>query len=489
MVTSNGDLHISYYAVNIPREDFIDVTGVIISINNISYTWNPSPVYCYGFDMYLGDAPSDMMINPQDPTSYSFHSWYVYKSQDTIMITENEEGWCTGCKFGVVMRTQNETHWTVTADLMYTPFMLQPNTPKTGRLAPFVGGVHTYFYLYQKEYHPVTITVVRASVTDPHIVLYVSTLPNASVTNHMWSDSTLGDNTADVKLSRDHPNYCGNCKYYIGVYYLDDEKEGTDISITVSVDCTENSCAVCKDGFDPSTDCMQCLPGYYGENCSKCPDCNHGSCNDGKTGNGRCVCNEGWGPAEQCTQCLEGYWGLSCEACPSCHNHGKCDDGFHGTGNCVCDTNFDQRIDCENCIPGYYGEKCSDICPSSNDYVCSNHGVCNDGTLGNGYCKCNEGFTGIKCDTLYTEDRCNPHCGVDQGACDEDKAVCVCLKGYTGKDCGDSGNTSRMVFYMTLLCVVIVIALVVAVLCIVKFPKKPSKKHSPTSTDPLLNSP
>lgn len=57
MVTSNGDLHISYYAVNIPREDFIDVTGVIISINNISYTWNPSPVYCYGFDMYLGDAP------------------------------------------------------------------------------------------------------------------------------------------------------------------------------------------------------------------------------------------------------------------------------------------------------------------------------------------------------------------------------------------------------------------------------------------------
>lgn len=292
-----------------------------------------------------------------------------------------------------------------------------------------------------------------------------------------------------MKLSRDHPNYCGNCKYYIGVYYLDDEKEGTDISITVSVDCPENSCAVCKDGFDPSTDCMQCLPGYYGENCSKCPDCNHGSCNDGKTGNGRCVCNEGWGPAEQCTQCLEGYWGLSCEACPSCHNHGKCDDGFHGTGNCVCDTNFDQRIDCENCIPGYYGEKCSDICPSSNDYVCSNHGVCNDGTLGNGYCKCNEGFTGIKCDTLYTEDRCNPHCVVDQGACDEDKAVCVCLKGYTGKDCGDSGNTSRMVFYMTLLCVVIVIALVVAVLCIVKFPKKPSKKHSPTSTDPLLNSP
>lgn len=489
MVTANGDVHISYYAVNIPREDFIDVTGVIITLSNITYTWNSSPSYCYGFNLYLGEASTNMMINPQDPTSYVFNNWYAYKSQDTIVITENEEGWCIGCKFGVVMRTQNETSWTLSAELQYTPFMLQPNTQKTGLLAPFVGGIHTYFYLYQKEYHAVTISVVRAAVSDPHIVLYVSTLPNASITNHMWSDSTLGDNMADVELTRDHPYYCNNCKYYIGIYFLDEEKEGNDVSVTVSVGCPEDSCLVCKDGFDPSTDCLQCLPGYYGSNCTKCSDCNHGKCNDGKTGDGKCVCNEGWGPAGLCTQCLEGYWGLSCEACPSCHDHGKCDDGFRGTGLCVCDNHFDQRINCEDCISGYFGEGCAGICPMSSGSVCSGHGVCRDGLLGNGSCKCNEGFVGIKCDTLYSDDRCNPHCVVDRGACDEEKAVCVCYDGFTGNDCGSTGNKSWMIMFMTLLGIVVVIALVVATVCIVKIPKKPGKKRSPKPTDSLLNSP
>lgn len=93
--------------------------GVVITLSNITYTWNPGPIYCFGFDMYLGAVPGRLFINPKDPSTYTFYKEYRYLMQDQIIITEKEEGFCAGCQFGVVMRTQNETQWTLTSHLLY----------------------------------------------------------------------------------------------------------------------------------------------------------------------------------------------------------------------------------------------------------------------------------------------------------------------------------------------------------------------------------
>lgn len=41
----------------------------------------------------------------------------AYKTSESFVLTENEEGWCTDCTFGFSIRTTNETQWTVTAEL------------------------------------------------------------------------------------------------------------------------------------------------------------------------------------------------------------------------------------------------------------------------------------------------------------------------------------------------------------------------------------
>ena len=347
--------------------------------------------------------------------------------------------------------------------LLVAPFILQPNQRKTGRLNPFTGGVHSYFYLHQKEYRPLTITLTRGSNTDPHIVLYVSTRPEASIDNHFWSDSTLGDGVADVVIDNAHPAYCEDCNYYVGVYYLEDEVEGPENTINLEVTCPDNVCVVCKDGFDPSTNCKTCLPGFYGQECTKCPNCNHGKCDDGQTGSGICICDEGWGPAETCSECLSGFWGLNCDVCPDCHMNGDCNDGLHGTGKCICDEHFDERVDCEDCIKGYYGKKCTDMCPATEDKICSGHGMCNDGVAGSGWCTCDDNYVGMKCDTLYDNDKCSPHCVTDHGACDEDLGICICKIGFEGKDCGkDKGDIYLIISIVS----VVAFAVVLTLLCI-----------------------
>lgn len=341
------------------------------------------------------------------------------------------------------------------------PFILQPNQRKTGRLNPFTGGVHSSFYLYQKEYRPVTITLTRESDNDPHLILYVSTQPEASVSNHFWSDSTLGDGVADVVLDIGHPAYCENCKYYIGVYYLEDEVEGPENTIHLDINCPDDVCVVCKEGFDPSAQCKTCLPGYYGPGCKKCPDCNHGTCDDGIAGTGTCRCNQGWGPADTCSECLPGYWGLNCDACPNCHMNGSCNEGLHGTGKCMCDENFDDRIDCADCIPGFYGKQCKNMCPAVEDKICGGHGICNDGQAGSGWCTCQDNYVGLKCDTLFENDKCKPHCVANHGACDEELGVCVCKSGYEGKDCGrDKADIYLFVSIVTVIGFAIILAVI-----------------------------
>ncbi|KAJ3603397.1 hypothetical protein NHX12_031139, partial [Muraenolepis orangiensis] len=49
------------------------------------------------------------------------------------------------------------------------------------------------------------------------------------------------------------------------------------------------------------------------------------------------------------------------------------------------------------CCPGYYGHQCSP-CPGDEDRQCSAHGLCQDGNLGDGECRCYEGFHGTACE-------------------------------------------------------------------------------------------
>ena len=53
-----------------------------------------------------------------------------------------------------------------------------------------------------------------------------------------------------------------------------------------------------------------CAQGFYGKNCeNECPNCGeHGSCNDGVTGDGSCICEKGY-YGDNCVDCTKGVEG------------------------------------------------------------------------------------------------------------------------------------------------------------------------------------
>lgn len=368
---------------------------------------------------------------------------------------------------------------------------MRPNVPKTGNLKAFTGGIETYFYLHQSEYREVEVAVQRVNEKDPNVVLYVSTSPHASITNHFWTDSTQADSRAEIELTHDHPQFCTDCYYYIGIYYMDEVQEDDDTELTVSVNCPDNVCLTCdKEGLDPAKSCKECLPGYYGEDCQLCPDCNHGTCSDGKQGSGQCLCDDGWGPEGKCNDCIENHYGLQCLACESCNGHGICDAGLKGTGECKCDTNFDSRTRCENCAHGYFGLTCEGECLKTANGVCDNHGLCDDGMTGDGHCKCENGRVGLKCDTEYDKDACNPHCNSEGGGCDEEKGVCVCYDGYSGKDCSGSSNI-WITISISLMLVIIIIVVIFVVMKVSALGKVKQRRTPKTNShkESLLSNP
>ncbi|CAN9512050.1 unnamed protein product [Ophioblennius macclurei] len=130
--------------------------------------------------------------------------------------------------------------------------------------------------------------------------------------------------------------------------------------------------------------------------------------------------------------CCPGYYGHECFKCPGevdswCFNHGVCQDGSHGNGECRCYEGFHGTA-CEDCEPGRYGVNCSSKC------VCS-HGKCDDGLAGSGKCLCDKGWKGSTCSLEIKDDACG-------GACDENAncitgpngqaAACLCAAGYEG---------------------------------------------------------
>ncbi|XP_052781567.1 stabilin-2-like isoform X2 [Mya arenaria] len=98
--------------------------------------------------------------------------------------------------------------------------------------------------------------------------------------------------------------------------------------------------------------------------------------------------------------CCEGYFGLNCSDCPGgpetpCHGHGVCSDGSRGNGTCTCEPKF-IGLDCNTCIEGWAGKNC-DIDKSSCGYKnggCDVNAVCSQNATGAISCVCDAGYNG-----------------------------------------------------------------------------------------------
>ncbi|KAM8913550.1 stabilin-1 [Spinachia spinachia] len=130
--------------------------------------------------------------------------------------------------------------------------------------------------------------------------------------------------------------------------------------------------------------------------------------------------------------CCPGYYGHECFKCPGgvgswCSNHGECQDGNLGNGECRCFEGFHGTA-CEDCEPGRYGVTCSSKC------AC-NHGKCEDGLAGSGKCVCYKGWKGASCSIEIKDDACGGGCDENANCVTGPKgsaAACVCVAGYEG---------------------------------------------------------
>ncbi len=85
--------------------------------------------------------------------------------------------------------------------------------------------------------------------------------------------------------------------------------------------------------------------------CAPC-NCQNGTCNEGKSGDG------------QCSACAEGYFGENCAKAITC-KHGVASQGLSGTGLCIsCEDGFTDE-NCSTCTPGLFGENCA-LCTRPN---------------------------------------------------------------------------------------------------------------------------
>lgn len=106
-------------------------------------------------------------------------------------------------------------------------------------------------------------------------------------------------------------------------------------------------CLVCDKGFDPDTNCLECSSAYYysaeDDICLACDGITlinrtwvscygNGICDINN--NGKCICNDGFDINTQCKECLPGRYSDQCLKCPglienetiSCDGHGICND-------------------------------------------------------------------------------------------------------------------------------------------------------------------
>eukprot|EP01060_Flectonema_neradi_P037644 TRINITY_DN763_c0_g1_i3.p1 TRINITY_DN763_c0_g1~~TRINITY_DN763_c0_g1_i3.p1 ORF type:complete len:2503 (+),score=411.34 TRINITY_DN763_c0_g1_i3:95-7603(+) len=224
--------------------------------------------------------------------------------------------------------------------------------------------------------------------------------------------------------------------------------------------CLSTGCHCYQDevlGYWEAPDCLTCSPSYGGPYCrDSCPTyfsepCNgHGVC---QTGSQKvqpfCICDPNW-TGSACDDCIGNFYGYNCDQlCPSscktqCYN--KNERKRTGTG-CVCPSNKarDSNGTCSGCLPGYYAAVVDGDC----DYkcTCSAQGVCN----ATGYCDCQIGFYGPRCDLTCKSDCLgffNGQCSWSNNDCQPNTTClsscvhgdcngtnCLCNYGWTGPNC------------------------------------------------------
>ncbi len=185
-----------------------------------------------------------------------------------------------------------------------------------------------------------------------------------------------------------------------------------------SSDKTKPSICECAAGFDPDKNCTDCLTNHFGARCDPCTVIggkicsNHGFCNDGIKGNGKCTCASSW----------------TGEIC----NKSNCPAGYDPKEKCQkCLPGFDPNKDCNDCLPTFYGENCDGRCPGLitagvMEVPCNAMGICNDGKgpkEGLGTCECNAGVTGADCS------------GCDGNHTNPANDCRDCIEGFVGADC------------------------------------------------------
>ncbi|XP_059150258.1 latent-transforming growth factor beta-binding protein 1-like [Physella acuta] len=188
---------------------------------------------------------------------------------------------------------------------------------------------------------------------------------------------------------------------------------------------------LCPKGQNVSSDlstCIDCLDGYYGDNCKEMCPCNKNNTKNCEKINGVCECLQGW-KGSNCEidvdECLENASLCLTKPRSHCVNIG-------GTYKCDCDTGYIQTTglsgeQCTECGTGLYGEGCTKPCQcvSENTEHCSNV---------DGACTCKQGWRGDHCqididECVLAPNLCemtpHTHCLNTDGS-----FQCVCNTGY-----------------------------------------------------------
>ncbi|TNM89185.1 hypothetical protein fugu_005440 [Takifugu bimaculatus] len=166
-----------------------------------------------------------------------------------------------------------------------------------------------------------------------------------------------------------------------------------------------NGTCICEEGFSGFA-CQDCAkPNFYGKNCDKECDCEHGVCNTGSEGDGQCLCQPP-------------YSGPRCDRvtteCSNCKPYSYCKEEREATF-------------CE-CLPGYRktaNGKCGSVCSAKDCHV-------------NGQCSIKDSKVSCSCKQDYEGNGkiCIPinPCSKDNGGCPFNSTYCV-FKGPNKSSC------------------------------------------------------
>eukprot|EP00039_Didymoeca_costata_P033611 m.43178 g.43178 ORF g.43178 m.43178 type:complete len:1651 (+) comp9956_c0_seq1:64-5016(+) len=242
---------------------------------------------------------------------------------------------------------------------------------------------------------------------------------------------------------------CGSPENHLGI------NETVVVTGLLSGQC---DCSLNASRFLTGVNCTQCLPGYYGKDCSGACRCKEGICSEGTSGTGDCkpnTCQPNF-EGKDCDVCAAGNFGPDCSKHCTCPlKTGICDNGPKGTGKCTsCINHFNVSAQCGDCNAGFFGPMCTKNC------TCL-HGTCDSGINGNGQCKsgsCIGNYQGSDCNqckpgffnTTCSPVKCGSHgiCGAAcqgiagnglctscQGNWDIKKQCTDCLPNFFGANC------------------------------------------------------